>query len=190
MINRPQEEFSRQVLRQAPWRIQTQATSLVLAVVVLVVVIGALYLAQASATATTGRRLQALEAQRQVLEQQNAQLRAEIAALRSVPRLIGEAERLGYHPATVAELEYLPVEDVPPLPEPTPAPPLTAEIVVPRYSETLEGWLSTRLASFRRDVALFWQQTFGSVEPERDMDDQPEAGDEAAPLEEGAAPDA
>lgn len=188
MISKPDDEFSRQVFRQAPWRIQTQATSLVLAVVVLVALIGALYLAQASATATTGRRLQAMEAQRQVLEQQNAQLRAEIAALRSVPRLIGEAERLGYRAATVAELEYLPVEDVPPLPEPTPTPPLTAEQVVPRYSETLEGWLSGHLASVRQDVALFWQRTFGSVERARDADEpQAPAGEPESPEGEAAS---
>ena len=133
MIHHPEDEQLRQIFRQAPWRSQTQATSLVLAVVVLVAVIGALYLAQASATAATGRRLQALEAQRQALEQQNAQLRAEIASLRSVP----------------------------PLPPPTPTPPLTAEQVVPRYSETLEGWLSEQLASFRVQFGDFWRRTFG-----------------------------
>ena len=161
MIHHPEDEQLRQIFRQAPWRSQTQATSLVLAVVVLVAVIGALYLAQASATAATGRRLQALEAQRQALEQQNAQLRAEIASLRSVPRLMGDAERLGYRPATAHDVEYLLVQDVPPLPPPTPTPPLTAEQVVPRYSETLEGWLSEQLASFRVQFGDFWRRTFG-----------------------------
>jgi len=51
-------QWIQQAFRQAPWRTQTQATSLVLAVVVIVAVIGALYLAQASRTATIGRSLQ------------------------------------------------------------------------------------------------------------------------------------
>jgi cell division protein FtsB len=160
--NPVEEQWIQQALRQAPWRTQTQATSLVLAVVVLVAVIGALYLAQASRTAATGRRLQAMEARRQVIEQQNAQLRAEIASLRSVPRLIAEAERLGYRTASLGEVEYLIVDDVPPLPEPPPPPPIRAEEVVPRYNETLEGWLSEQLAVFRAEATDFWRRTFGN----------------------------
>lgn len=158
----PNDLWFRHALQQAPWRTQTQTTSLVLVVVVLVAVIGALYLAQASRTARVGRQLQALEAERQLLEQQNAQLRAEIAAQRSVPRLINEAQALGYHPARSPEVEYLLVEDVPPLVVPTATPPVSVESMVPRYDETLEGWLSEQLASFRVGMTEFWQRTFGA----------------------------
>jgi type II secretory pathway pseudopilin PulG len=178
--NPVEEQWIQQALRQAPWRTQTQATSLVLAVVVLVAVIGALYLAQASRTAATGRRLQALEARRQVIEQQNAQLRAEIASLRSVPRLTAEAERLGYHTASLGQVEYLNVPDVPPLPEPPPPPPIRPEEVVPRYNETLEGWLSEQLAVFRVQATDFWRRTFGSPanEPATPADDEDVETDE------------
>lgn len=155
----------RSTFRQAPWRTQTQTTSLVLAVVVMVVVIGALYLAQASRTATAGRRLQALEAQRRTLEQQNAQLRAEIAALRSVPRLMAEAERLGYHAARMDEVEYLFIPGAPPQPLPTPTPALAAEQAVPSYRETLSGWLAAQWAVFRVQFADFWERTFGNGRP-------------------------
>ncbi len=164
----------RSTFRQAPWRTQTQATSLVLAVVIMVVVIGALYLAQASRTATVGRRLQALEAQRRTLEQQNAQLRAEIAALRSVPRLTAEAERLGYHAARPDEVEYLFIKGAPPQPLPTPTPPLTVEQVVPRYRETLPSWLAERWAVFRTQFADFWEHTFGSGGPPQETPRTPE----------------
>ncbi len=156
----------RQRLRQAPWRAQAQGTSLMLATVMIVAVIGALYLAQASRTAAAGRRLQALESQRQQLEQQNAQLRAEIAALRSVPRLTREAESLGYHPASPDEVEYLVVRGIAPPPEqgaivaPAPSPP-PAEEVAPAYDETLEGWLSEQFAGFRAQVVEFIRNTFG-----------------------------
>src|SRR5574341_2093306 len=111
-----------QALRQAPWRTQAQATSLMMALLVVVAVIGALYLAQASRTAAAGRRLQELEAQRQILEQENAQLRAEVAALRSVPRLISQAEAVGYRAATVQDLEYLSMPGAAPSVAATPTP--------------------------------------------------------------------
>ncbi len=171
----PDDSPLRGPLRQAPWRTQTQMTSLVLATVVLVAVIGALYLAQASRTAAAGRRLQQLEAQRQQLEQQNAQLRAEIAALRSVPRLIREAEALGYRQATTAEIEYLIVRGVaPPEPEPVGRAAVDgaahggaaeAPADFPSYDETLESYLRDRFAGFREQAADFLANTFARREP-------------------------
>ncbi len=173
MINQPHGDgWLETQLRQAPWRTQTQGTSLVLAAVVIVAVIGALYLAQSSRTAAAGRHVQDLEGERQILEQQNAQLRAEIAALRSVPRLIREAEELGYHQARSDEVEYLIVRGIsaPPedvvvvnVPETQPA---EEPQSVPVYDETLEGWLSHRFAGFRVQFSSFWEATFGNVEEE------------------------
>lgn len=187
MINSPEDQpqprWYQRRLRQAPWRTQTQGTSLVMAAVVLVAVIGALYLAQASRTAAAGRRLQQMEDERQQLEQQNAQLRAEIAALRSVPRLIGEAQRLGYHSATSDEVEYLIVRGViPPTPMPVesrvraPEPEESEEDDITAYDETLESYLSNQLAGFREGLAEFWQNTFAPLpDPAAEPTDEPEA---------------
>ena len=118
--------------------------------VIVVLVIGALYLAQATATATAGRDLQALELRRQELEQQNAQIEAKIAALRSVPRLTQRALELGFRPATADEIEYLPVEGLPPAAAPQPEP-VEPELLL--YDETLSGWLRAQwvklIAEFR-----------------------------------------
>jgi type II secretory pathway pseudopilin PulG len=158
--NRNSSSWLDQALRQAPWRTQTQATSLILALVVIVVVIGALYLAQASRTAAAGRRLQELQAQQQLLEQQNAQLRAENAALQSVPRLISQAGQMGYHAATSDDLEYLPVPgDSPPLAAPTPPPTLSQ--IVPSYDQTLGSWLADQFAALREPATNFFNSTFG-----------------------------
>jgi hypothetical protein len=174
MLNNPNPDPNNWIesrLKQAPWRTQAQGSSLVLAVVVLVAVIGALYLAQASRTAAAGRRLQELESQRQRLEQQNAQLRAEIAALRSVPRLTHEAEAQGFHQATASEVQYLVVRGIapPPAPEivelpytaPTPAP----EADVAQYQETLPSYLQARLANFREQIGTFFSTTFSGPPP-------------------------
>lgn len=166
MTQNPEDNWFRHALEQVPWRDQ-QAGSLALAVVVIVAVIGALYLAQASRTAAAGRGLQAMEAQRQALEQQNAHLRAEIAALRSVPRLIAEAERMGYRDAGVDEVEFLLLEGVPP-PVETPEPVIPSALdetpTAPAYEETLESWLSDQFAAFRAQVQDFTASTFGREE--------------------------
>jgi TolA-binding protein len=178
MINSPDPEhpsFLQRGWRQAPWRTTTQGTSLVMAAVVLVAVIGALYLAQASRTAAAGRRLQELEGQRQQLEQQNAQLRAEIASLRSVPSLIAKAQAQGYHAARSEEVEYLPVRGImPPTPQPVETRVQAAQSAaaadaddetVTAYDETLESYLSNQLAGFREGLAAFWQSTFSDEPP-------------------------
>lgn len=138
MATRRPDDWLSHGLPKAPWRTQTQATSIVALTVVVALVIGALYLAQATSTATTGRDLQTLELRRQELEQQNAQLEAEIAAHRSVPRLTQRALELGFRPAAAEEIEYMPVEGLPPVAAPQTAP---VEEVIPLYDETFSGWL-------------------------------------------------
>jgi hypothetical protein len=142
-----------------------------MATVIIVAVIGALYLAQVSRTAAIGRHLQDLEARRQVLEQQNAQLRAENAALQSVPRLISEAERQGFHTATAEDIEYLKVEKVaPPVTLATTVSSQSIEEMVPAYDETLGSWLGEQLATWQEQMGQFFGATFG---PEQ----TPEPGD-------------
>jgi len=154
-----------QALRQAPWRTQAQATSLLMALVIVVAVIGTLYLAQASRTAAAGRRLQDLEDQRQTLEQQNAQLRAEIASLRSVPRLIAQAEAVGYRPATTQDLEYMPMPGPAPSVSATATPFPTAAELAPAYEETLADWLTRRMAVITGQIGGVFNATFGPESP-------------------------
>jgi cell division protein FtsL len=165
MIRRTRDgNWFNQALRQAPWRTQTQATSLIMATVIMVAVIGTLYLAQASRTAATGRRLQELEAERQVLEQQNAQLRAEIAALQSVPRLIAEAEQQGFHMAETGDVEYLKIENVSQTLAAMPASSASSKERVPTYDETLGSWLSEQMATMNAQLGQFFNSTFGPEE--------------------------
>ncbi|MBN1122255.1 MAG: hypothetical protein JXJ17_14350 [Anaerolineae bacterium] len=179
MTQRRSDEWFKQALRQAPWRTQTQATSLVLAVVIMVLVIGALYLAQASRTAAAGRRLQDLEAQRKALEQQNAQLRAEIAALQSVPRLTEQAEALGYRLADNEDVEYVALSDLPPrrssvvVAEPEPE----DDLVIP-YDESLGGWLAHQVTALREESTIFFDRTFGTPEADDTDEDRPEEEEE------------
>lgn len=160
MLSEHRDTWLDQALRQAPWRTQTQATSLVLALLVIVVVVGALYLAEASRTAAAGRRLQDLEGEYKMLEQQNAQLSAEIAALQSVPRLTSQAEQMGFHPAGVDDVEYLPIPGEAP-PMATQAPEDVPAGALPTSDETLGSWLADEFAALREPIARFFEATFG-----------------------------
>ncbi len=135
---RPQ--WIQHALRAAPWRQQGQAAAVAALALIVAIIIGALYLAQATMTVTTNRQLEELVARRARLERENEQLRAEIAVLRSVPRLITRATELGFTLAERTQIEYLVVEGYVPQ-RPESVAPLQADDTLPAYDETLSGWL-------------------------------------------------
>ncbi len=87
-------------------------TAWVLAVAVLAL-IGTVYLAQASQAAEEGARLESLQAQLSELQRSSAQLEADIAEAQRPERLAKRAAELGYRPATIDEIEFVPVQDYP-----------------------------------------------------------------------------
>jgi cell division protein FtsB len=80
--------------------------------------IGAVYLAQASQAAQEGAGLETLQYRLSDLQRTNAQLEADIAVAQQPGRLAQRAAEMGYRPATIDELEFVPVENYP-----TPEPP-------------------------------------------------------------------
>ncbi len=135
-------------LRRTPWRNQRQAFALAALGFFVAIIIGALYLSQAAAVATTGRQLEDLIAERNRLEQLNEQLRAEIAALRSVPHLQQRARELGFELAAREEIEYLVIEGYDPA---RPRSPLRLEAETDGaliYDESFTGWLQQQWDAF------------------------------------------
>jgi cell division protein FtsL len=137
-----QTPWTQHTLEQQPWRNQTQLVAALTLVVVVGIIIGALYLIQTTTTATTARVLDEMSEYRAKLERDNERLRAEIAELQSLPRVMTRAAELGFREADPEEIQYLIVEgyryDRPRLtPTPTPTP-VGQE---PIYDETLSGWL-------------------------------------------------
>lgn len=131
------------------WRRQRRAVTLAGLGLLLAVIVGALvYLSQAALDATTGRQLEALIAERNILEQRNESLRSEIAALRSVPRLQARAGELGFRLAGPQDIDYVIVDQYDP--RQTAAPPDTFARATPGpvYDETLAGWLQQQLDAF------------------------------------------
>jgi cell division protein FtsB len=141
--------------RRRPWRTQRQAIALLTLSFFVAIIIGALYLAQASAVSTTGRQLEELIAQRNLLEQNNEQLRAEIAGFQSVPRLEQRARELGFVLAGREDIEYLVIVGYDPEREPlsTPVPEESAPAdAVAVYDETFLGWLQQQWDAFTSQV--------------------------------------
>src|SRR5437868_5629755 len=128
-----------QAMRPMPWRTQTQTAAIVALILIVAIIIGALYLAQATVTATTGRELEDLSKTRDYLQRGNEDVIAEIANKRSITNLQGRAQELGYLPITADQIEYLVVNGYAPN-RATPTPEVTAQPTYV-YDETFTGWV-------------------------------------------------
>ncbi len=144
------EAYAAQFLRafrQAPWRTQTQAVAAWSIILLIVAVLGGLYLSAASRAATAGRDLQNLELRKAALLQDNDELRAELARLRSTTYLYDRARALGFYPAQADQLEYLAVNNYPVTAATAPppvavAPPTQVAALGSWFVETLNHWLT------------------------------------------------
>ena len=90
--------------------------------------------------AAAGRDVQTLEAHKADLQRENDLLRAELAALRALPRLTQRARALGFQPAAPDQIDYLAVSDYP-----TEAQTPTLPPVQPKAETTLTEWLAEAL---------------------------------------------
>jgi cell division protein FtsB len=149
------QNWVQHALRNTPWRIQRQAVALLGLGVFIAIIMGALYLAQASSVSTLGRQLENLIAQRNQLEQTNEQLRSEIAQLRSVPRLLARAQELGFVSAARDNIEYLVVEGYNPHRNQVTAPTEKKKDTVPVYDESFTGWVQQQWDSFTSQLRSF-----------------------------------
>lgn len=137
-------------LRRTGWQPERQVVALATLGVFIALILGALYLSQVANEATTNRRLSQLLVQRDDLERVNEQLRAEVAALRAVPRLLARAEALGFTIATQDRIEWLLVPGYYPAQGITAAPVATAPPAGDDYDESFIDWLRQRLDGLGR----------------------------------------
>lgn len=143
-------------LRRTGWRPQNQAAALALLSLAVTLILGVLYLSQVASFATTNREIQALILERDRLERTNEQLRAEIASLKTVPRLLTRAEELTFAPAEAADIEYLVIDGYHPDQEVE----IDFEIenpldLTPVYEETFGGWLRQQWDSLQQQFTDF-----------------------------------
>ncbi len=144
-------EWLQHTLSEQPWRNQRQLVTTMTLVVVVGIIIAALYLIQTTVTTTTVRTLNDMNERRARLERDNERLRAEIAELQSLPRVMTKAAEMGFREAQTEEIQYIYVQGYRynrPLftPTPTPAPTSTGAV----YDETLSGWLRKQWDNFEK----------------------------------------
>jgi len=133
----------RHALNRTRWQPQRQAAWLLILGVLMILVFGGISLTQIATYVTTYRQIEELIARRDRLELENERLRAEIANLQTVPRLLERAQNLGFHPASSSDIEYLVVDGYNPNRSQT-----VIDIVpqeqfdeTPQYDATFSGWL-------------------------------------------------
>jgi hypothetical protein len=148
-------EWLGHALRRTRWRPQRQAIALATLGLFVSIIIGALYLAQAASTSTVGRELEVLIITRDQLEQENERLRADIAGLQSVPRLLARAQEMGFASAARSEIEYLTVDGYNPNREQIITSVNDTQQSVPVYDETFTGWLQQQWDTFSSQFDSF-----------------------------------
>jgi hypothetical protein len=138
-------------------RPQNQVAALGVLGLMIMLIFGGVYLSQVAAYATTVRQIDELVGERGELERTNEQLRGEIAALETIPRLLRRAEELGFRPAAATDIEYIVVDGYNPNRARTVIPLNTEDnaATTPLYDETFSGWLQLQVDSLRRQFEGF-----------------------------------
>lgn len=150
------QKWMQHALRDTQWQIQRQAVALGGLGLFIAIIMGALYLAQSSSLATLGRQLENLIAERNRLEQTNESLRADIAQLRSVPRLLARAKDLGFSESGNTRIEYIVVDGYNPnRAQITPILAVESAAPAPVYDETFTGWLQQQWDAFTGQFETF-----------------------------------
>lgn len=113
----------RQQAKRLIWLTEAQAALGWGIIIILVALLGAVYLTQASRIAATGRQVQILQGDLTDIKRVNSTLERQIAEAQSLPLLQERARALGYVQANPNDIEYLVIPDYPTGPPPIAAPP-------------------------------------------------------------------
>ncbi len=151
-------QWIQHTLDRSRWRPQRQALALATLGLFVAIIMGALYLSQSSSTSAIGRQLEELILERDDYEQQNEQLRAEIASLQSMPRLEQRAADLGFLPASNADIEYIVVDGYNPNRQAEVVPLVVETPTVPVYDESFIGWVQQQVDLLRHQIESFTQE--------------------------------
>lgn len=128
---------------------QGQVAAIIILVVVLAVIIGGLYLAQATTNISTARDIELLDQERGRIERDNERLKGDIARNQRLDNLHTRAATLGFQQAGPDEIQYVVVDGYSfnqPVPSPTP---LEVTPTPETYEENFAGWLKRQFDQLR-----------------------------------------
>jgi hypothetical protein len=150
-----------QAFRQPLWqRRQTQTTLFIAMILVVSLIIGALYLVQATTTATTGSELIDLRLERDRLARVNEDMEAQIAFKRNLSALTGRAQALGFVTVSPDDVRYLVVDGY--ARQRATATPIATAIPAPVDTETFDGWVREQWSRLVQQFEA-WSGTRGSA---------------------------
>ena len=144
-----------QAYTHAPWRKQLQLIGLFLLIVVFVGLVAGIYLSVTARAATVGRQVFDLQEQLDVIEQENANMQAELAELTAAATMAQRAQALGFAPVTPEEILYLAVtgyearKPVVLAPDRRGAPVTGAYRLPPQARESIFDWLQRQSLHIR-----------------------------------------
>lgn len=141
-----QASFGR-AFRQAPWRQHRQILAPLAIAVFAAALFGAVYLAETSRAAVTGRNVQRLRRQVDKLGFENDLLRAHNASVQSAAALMDRARQFGYEPLQIEQIEFMEVVgfSIENLPSAQEQPAEKGEQSIDPYDETLAHWVMRQL---------------------------------------------
>ena len=139
-----------QAYKQAPWRIQLQWIGLFLLGLVLIASITGIYLSISAQAATSGRKIQSLERQITNINNEIAELTADLAVANSIENMKSRAASMGFVPLNPREAVYLEVPGYNPHAELVLAPPRVNIItesptLLSAYRTSLWDWLAKNI---------------------------------------------
>jgi len=129
--------------KRAPSLFEAQAALGWGVVVALAALVGVLYLTLGSEAVISGYNMQRMTWELKLLQQENTKLEAQIAKYQSVNALQSRAQELGFIPADPEDIEYMPVNEYPPVPE---EPVIVHPQIAPQESEG--SWWDNLLRGF------------------------------------------
>lgn len=137
---------SRDQLRRFRTLTEAQAVLGWAVILVLAALVGAIYVSQASRTASVGRRIQIMQAEMETLKRENAALERQIAEAQQLQRLQAEAARLGFVPADPDDIEYIIVPNYPAINSTAISMPAATAVPLPPPPDTINNalWLALR----------------------------------------------
>lgn len=140
-----QASFGR-AFRQAPWRKHRQILAPLAMAVFAAALFGAVYLAETSRAAVTGRNVQRLRSRIEKLGFENDLLRAQNANVQSAAELMERAQQYGYQPLQIEQIEFMEVAGFSPenLPGAKAQPTEKGLQSIDPYDETLSHWVIRR----------------------------------------------
>jgi len=132
------------VIRQIPWSLDKKAALGLLLILVSFSLVGWLYLGQASVITSATLKIERLQHEINLVNQQNAELALEIAELESLSRIEARAQEMGFQPTNPANIRYLPINNFPAI---TPEDEKIYQVKAPRSEDTVwQQWLDSFVA--------------------------------------------